>query len=128
MTIPLPTGRTMTPRSLQDLQIVPVVLPRIGVCCALPSTRPILMTALATIVGILPIAAGIGAGGESRAPLGVAVVGGMLFSTLLTFYVVPATYITLERLRDRFTGPVEERREAERSAEGGAREPAAVGS
>ena len=59
------------------------------------------MTALATIVGISPIALGLGAGGESRAPLGVAVVGGMLFSTLLTFFVVPATHIALERLRAR---------------------------
>ncbi len=61
--------------------------------------RPILMTSTATIVGILPIALGFGAGGESRAPLGVAVVGGMLFSTLLTFFVVPATYVTLDRFR-----------------------------
>jgi len=63
--------------------------------------RPILMTALSTIVGILPIAAGAGAGGEARAPLGVAVVGGMFFSTLLTFFVVPASYVTLDRLRSR---------------------------
>jgi multidrug efflux pump len=63
--------------------------------------RPILMTALATIVGILPIALGLGAGGESRAPLGVAVVGGMVCSTLLTFFVVPATYLSVERARER---------------------------
>lgn len=61
--------------------------------------RPILMTALATMVGILPIALGLGAGGEARAPLGIAVVGGMLFSTVLTFFVVPATYVGVERLR-----------------------------
>ena len=61
--------------------------------------RPILMTALATMVGILPIAIGAGAGGEARAPLGVAVVGGMFFSTLLTFFVVPSTYLSVERLR-----------------------------
>jgi multidrug efflux pump len=63
--------------------------------------RPILMTAVSTIVGILPIALGLGAGGESRAPLGIAVVGGMFFSTLLTFYVVPAAYVGLDRLRRR---------------------------
>ena len=57
------------------------------------------MTALSTIVGILPIALGLGAGGESRAPLGIAVVGGMLFSTLLTFVVVPATYFVIGRAR-----------------------------
>lgn len=61
--------------------------------------RPILMTALATMAGILPIALGFGAGGEARAPLGVAVVGGMLFSTALTFVVVPATYLAVERFR-----------------------------
>jgi multidrug efflux pump len=63
--------------------------------------RPILMTALATIAGIMPIALGLGAGGESRAPLGIAVVGGMIFSTILTFFVVPATYVAIESLRIR---------------------------
>jgi multidrug efflux pump len=63
--------------------------------------RPILMTALATIAGITPIALGLGAGGESRAPLGVAVVGGMFFSTALTFFVVPATYVAIEGFRVR---------------------------
>ena len=56
------------------------------------------MTAISTIVGILPIALGLGAGGESRAGLGVAVVGGMLFSTLLTLFIVPAAYILLDRI------------------------------
>jgi multidrug efflux pump len=60
--------------------------------------RPILMTAISTIVGILPIALGLGAGGESRAGLGVAVVGGMLFSTLLTLFIVPAAYILLDQI------------------------------
>lgn len=63
--------------------------------------RPILMTALATIAGITPIALGFGAGGESRASLGVAVVGGMFFSTALTFFVVPATYVAIEGFRER---------------------------
>jgi multidrug efflux pump len=63
--------------------------------------RPILMTAVSTVAGIMPIALGAGAGGEARAPLGVAVVGGMVFSTLLTFFVVPATWIAFEQLRDR---------------------------
>jgi len=66
--------------------------------------RPILMTALSTIVGILPIALGSGAGGEARAPLGVAVAGGMFFSTVLTFLVVPVTYVAMDRLRARVLG------------------------
>jgi multidrug efflux pump len=67
--------------------------------------RPILMTALSTIVGILPVALGLGAGGESRAPLGIAVVGGMLFSTILTFVVVPVLHVLLQGLRERLVGP-----------------------
>ncbi|HEY2953779.1 MAG TPA: efflux RND transporter permease subunit [Candidatus Eisenbacteria bacterium] len=59
--------------------------------------RPILMTTLATIFGILPIALGLGAGAESRKPLGMAVVGGMIFSTLLTLVVVPVVYTLLAR-------------------------------
>jgi multidrug efflux pump len=62
--------------------------------------RPILMTALATMMGILPIALGRGAGGDSRAPMGIAVVGGMFFSTLLSFFMVPATYIVVDRARN----------------------------
>ncbi len=54
--------------------------------------RPILMTALATITGIMPIAIGFGAGAESRRPMGVVVVGGMLTSTFLTLFVIPVVY------------------------------------
>ncbi|MTI21356.1 efflux RND transporter permease subunit [Fulvivirga sp. RKSG066] len=58
--------------------------------------RPILMTSLSTILGILPIALALGAGAESRVSMGVAVIGGMLFATILTLFVIPAvyTYIT----------------------------------
>jgi multidrug efflux pump len=59
--------------------------------------RPILMTSFATIFGILPIAIGIGAGAESRRPLGLVVVGGMLFSTFLTLVIVPVVYAILAR-------------------------------
>lgn len=59
--------------------------------------RPILMTSFATIFGILPIAIGLGAGAESRQPLGLVVVGGMLFSTFLTLVVVPVVYTLLAR-------------------------------
>jgi Cu/Ag efflux pump CusA len=55
------------------------------------------MTSFATIFGILPIAIGLGAGGESRRPLGLVVVGGMLFSTFLTLVIVPVVYTLLAR-------------------------------
>jgi multidrug efflux pump len=58
--------------------------------------RPILMTAASTIVGIIPVALGLGAGSESRRPLGVAVLIGMTTSTLLTLYVVPVFYTLVE--------------------------------
>jgi multidrug efflux pump len=54
--------------------------------------RPILMTSLATILGIMPLALGFGEGAQSRVSMGIAVVGGMFFSTFLTLFVVPATY------------------------------------
>jgi multidrug efflux pump len=69
--------------------------------------RPILMTAFSTIAGILPIAIGFGAGAESRRPMGVAVVGGMLTSTFLTLFVIPVVYTLLSdlgRLFKRQTG------------------------
>ncbi|HWP64566.1 MAG TPA: efflux RND transporter permease subunit [Candidatus Limnocylindria bacterium] len=60
--------------------------------------RPILMTAASTVVGLLPIVLGTGTGGEARAPLGVAVAGGMFFSTVLTFFVVPCVHVALGTL------------------------------
>jgi multidrug efflux pump len=54
--------------------------------------RPILMTTLATTLGALPIALAIGSAGTSRIPLGIVIVGGMLFALILTLYVVPALY------------------------------------
>ncbi|HEU0040287.1 MAG TPA: efflux RND transporter permease subunit, partial [Verrucomicrobiae bacterium] len=63
--------------------------------------RPILMTAFSTIAGILPIAVGFGAGAESRRPMGVAVVGGMLTSTFLTLFVVPVVYTFFSDVTDR---------------------------
>ncbi|MBN1340242.1 MAG: efflux RND transporter permease subunit [Bacteroidales bacterium] len=58
--------------------------------------RPILMTSLATIVGALPIAFALGAGAQSRMPLGIVVVGGLLFSLLLTLFVIPVIYIIMK--------------------------------
>ncbi len=59
--------------------------------------RPILMTSFATIFGVLPIAIGLGAGAESRRPLGLAVVGGLFFSTFLTLVIVPTVYTILAK-------------------------------
>jgi multidrug efflux pump len=59
--------------------------------------RPILMTSFATVFGVLPIAIGLGAGAESRRPLGIAVVGGLVFSTFLTLLLVPVVYTLIAR-------------------------------
>jgi multidrug efflux pump len=60
--------------------------------------RPILMTSVATIMGAVPIALGLGAGSLSRRPLGYAIVGGVFFSTVLTLFLVPVAYVLLEGL------------------------------
>jgi HAE1 family hydrophobic/amphiphilic exporter-1 len=64
--------------------------------------RPIMMTTMATLFGTLPIALGFGAGAESRRPLGLAVVGGLLFSQLITLFVTPVIYTYLDDLKARF--------------------------
>jgi multidrug efflux pump len=61
--------------------------------------RPILMTSLSTILGALPIALAIGAGASNRMSMGIAVIGGLLFSTVLSLYVVPTLYVLLTRNR-----------------------------
>jgi multidrug efflux pump subunit AcrB len=60
--------------------------------------RPILMTSVATVMGVLPIALGSGPGATSRRPLGYAIVGGLSFSTLLTLFVVPVVWLQLEKV------------------------------
>jgi HAE1 family hydrophobic/amphiphilic exporter-1 len=64
--------------------------------------RPIMMTTMAALMGTLPIALGFGAGSESRRPLGLAVVGGLIFSQMVTLYITPVIYIYMDKFQKKF--------------------------
>jgi multidrug efflux pump subunit AcrB len=61
--------------------------------------RPVLMTALAMIIGMVPMALGLGDGGEQNAPLGRAVIGGLMFATVATLVFVPSVFMTIRKKR-----------------------------
>jgi multidrug efflux pump len=73
---------------------------------ALLRFRPIIMTTMAALLGALPLAIGSGVGSELRHPLGVAIIGGLIVSQLLTLYTTPVVYLAFDRLARRFRGPV----------------------
>lgn len=78
--------------------------------------RPIMMTTMAALMGALPIAIGMGAGAEARRPLGLAVVGGLCFSQLVTLYITPVYYAYMEDFSRWLTRRFGQRFEANRAA------------
>ena len=82
--------------------------------------RPIMMTTMAALLGGVPLALGTGTGSELRRPLGITIVGGLIFSQMLTLYTTPVIYLAFDRLARRVAGRA--RRRPALSAPGGQRE------
>ncbi|MBA3723042.1 MAG: efflux RND transporter permease subunit [Parachlamydiaceae bacterium] len=70
--------------------------------------RPIMMTTVTAIMGAVPIALAVGSGAESRRPLGIVIIGGLMFSQLITLFITPAIYLYLDRLNNKFSFKVPE--------------------
>jgi HAE1 family hydrophobic/amphiphilic exporter-1 len=79
--------------------------------------RPIMMTTFCALLGALPIALGSGASSELRQPLGVAVVGGLIVSQLLTLFITPVIFVEMDRLGTYLTGLFSRKKSAEKHAE-----------
>ncbi len=79
--------------------------------------RPILMTAISLILGMVPVALGLGAGGDFRAPMAIAVIGGMTTSTLLTLFIVPLAYVLWVNYQDRWKAKRAAKETAQEAAE-----------
>jgi multidrug efflux pump subunit AcrB len=78
--------------------------------------RPILMTTMAAMLGAVPLALGQGVGSELRRPLGIAIIGGLIFSQLLTLYTTPVIYLFFDELSARFARHTKPQAEAEPAA------------